>query len=119
MTSSSAFLFSLQNPEYPEPIKLAINTSVMNTSKQAAKSDPLLGPAFGNGDLVISDAANTGIFSYSKLGQTYLLPLGVEPSTAAAHNLLAGSTYFIPDDIEVFAYEGESCINSNFIYRRK
>ena len=31
----------------------------------------------------------------------------MEPSTAEAVNLLAGSAYFVPDDVEVFVYEGE------------
>ncbi|KAL9958731.1 hypothetical protein ACROYT_G035785 [Oculina patagonica] len=105
LTSSSAFLFSLQNPEYPEPIKLDINTSYINTSGQAARSDLFRGPVFGDGDLFINDSANEGIYSYSNPGHVYQLPDGIEPYTAAADNLLAGSAYFIPDDIEVFAYE--------------
>lgn len=107
MTSSTAFLFILQNPEYLQPVKLEINASSINRGAIAALSDPLLGPVFGDGDLVISDMANTGIFSYSKLGRTYLLPDGIDPNTAAAHNLLAGSANFIPDEIEIFAYEGK------------
>lgn len=98
MTSSTAFLFSLQNPEYLQPVKLEINASSINRGAIAALSDPLLGPVFGDGDLVISDMASTGIFSYSKLGRTYLLPDGIDPNTAAAHNLLAGSANFIPDE---------------------
>ena len=107
LTSSTAFLFSLQNPEYLQPVKLEINASSINRGAIAALSDPLLGPVFGDGDLVISDMASTGIFSYSKLGRTYLLPDGIDPNTAAARNLLAGSANFIPDEIEVFAYEGK------------
>ena len=107
MTSTSAFLFSLQNPEYSDPFKLEIHTSEINNITSAATSHPSRGPVFGAGDLFINDAGNGGIYSYSNLGQIYELPPGIEPSTAAADNLLAGSAYFIPDDVEVFVYEGE------------
>lgn len=54
LTSSSAFLFSLQNPEYFTPIKLAINTSEPTNQLQAARSLLLHGPVFGADDLFIS-----------------------------------------------------------------
>ena len=68
---------------------------------------------FGAGDLFISNKANEGITSFSKLGHVYQLPLGIEPLTADAANLLAGSAYFIPDDIEVFVYEGKCAMVSS------
>ena len=102
IASSSAFLFSLQNPERAEPIKLQINNTL-----RAAQSLPLQGPVFGTSDLFIGDRANEGLRSFSQLGREYQLPWGIEPSTAEAINLLAGSAYFVPDDVEVFVYEGE------------
>lgn len=102
IASSSAFLFSLQNPERAEPIKLQINNTL-----HAAQSLPLQGPVFGTSDLFIGDRANEGLRSFSQLGREYQLPWGIEPSTAEAINLLAGSAYFVPDDVEVFVYEGE------------
>ena len=102
IASSSAFLFSLQNPERAELIKLRINNTL-----RAAQSLPLQGPVFGTSDLFIGDRANEGLRSFSQLGREYQLPWGIEPSTAEAINLLAGSAYFVPDDVEVFVYEGE------------
>lgn len=102
IASSSAFLFSLQNPERAQAIKLQINNTL-----RAAQSLPLQGPVFGTSDLFIGDKANEGPRSFSQLGREYQLPWGMEPSTAEAVNLLAGSAYFVPDDVEVFVYEGE------------
>lgn len=102
IASSSAFLFSLQNPERAQAIKLQINNTF-----RAAQSLPLQGPVFGTSDLFIGDGANEGLRSFSQLGLEYQLPWGIEPSTAEAINLLAGSAYFVPDDVEVFVYQGE------------
>lgn len=102
IASSSAFLFSLQNPERAQTIKLQINNTL-----RAAQSLPLQGPVFGTSDLFICDRANEGLRSFSQPGREYQLPWGIEHSTAEAINLLAGSAYFVPDDMEVFVYESE------------
>jgi len=111
IASSSAFLFSLQNPERAQAIKLQINNTL-----RAAQSLPLQGPVFGTSDLFIGDRANEGLRSFSQPGREYQLPWGIEPSTAEAINLLAGSAYFAPDDVEVFVYEGEcQPVNTPFL----
>ena len=60
------------------------------------------GPCFGDGDLVISDMAAKHFNSSSRLGTSYDLPSGVSAGSVEAVNHLAGSEYFLPDELEVF-----------------
>ena len=73
----------------------------------AASSNQSTGPIFGMNDLHIGDKANVGLRSFSDLGRGFQLSRH-SASSVEARNFLAGSYYFIPDDIEVFSYEGEN-----------
>ena len=106
LTSSSAFLFSLQNPEFAAPFKLEINTSEPTNHLQAAQSS-CTGPSIRQSRCFHKRQSQRRPYLFSKLGQVYQLPQGVNPSTSAAENLLAGSAYFIPDDVEVFVHKGD------------
>lgn len=105
MSSEFAFLFSLINPEGCPPFKLKIKPGF--TSK-AAQSNSHSGPVFGLNDLYLGD-----VF-FSDLGQAYDLSNiscivssnGTNIQERARH-LLAGSYYFVPDEIEVFEYVGK------------
>lgn len=95
--SSTSFLFTLENMDGTAGVKL----NVQDTSK-AIYSDPSYGPCFGDGDLVISDMAGKSLNSSSRLGTSYSLPNAIISGSVDAVNLLAGSEYFMPDDLEVF-----------------
>jgi len=59
------------------------------------------GPTFGNGwDIHIANNANSNNNSYSKFGEynDYPVPSGVQDR----YTILAGTTYFSPDEVEVF-----------------
>ena len=108
MTSVSSFLFSLKNVDNLEPFKMDVNISRRGV---AAWNNRSTGPIFGLNDLYIGDHANSGLHSFSDLGHGYQFPGNLSTqyltSSSEARNILAGSYYFIPDDIEVFSYEGE------------
>ena len=78
-----------------------VKLDVQDTSK-AIYSDSSCGPCFGDGDLVISDMAAKNLNSSSHLGTSYSLPNAIFPGSVDAVNFLAGSEYFMPDDLEVF-----------------
>ena len=60
------------------------------------------GPCFGDGDLVIGDMAAKNFQSSTRLGSSYRLPSGISAGSVNAVNFLAGSEYFIPEELEVF-----------------
>ena len=95
--SSTSFLFTLENMDGTAGVKL----NVQDTSK-AIYSDPSYGPCFGDGDLVISNMADKSLNSSSRLGTSYSLPNAIISGSVDAVNFLAGSEYFVPDDLEVF-----------------
>jgi hypothetical protein len=103
MSSQSAFLFSLNNPEGCPPFKLKIKP---NFASKAAKSHEYSGPVFGLNDLYI------GAYSFSDLGQAYDLSnltcnqSSINMTQERARRLFAGSYYFFPDEVEVFEYVG-------------
>ena len=74
----------------------------IKNSSRAIHNDPSYGPWFGNGDLIISDMAAYNINSSSNLGEAYSLPDGVTYGSDEAGNYLAGSRYFMPEEVEVF-----------------
>jgi len=95
--SSISFLFTLANIDGTAGVKL----DVQDTSK-AIYNDVSYGPCFGDGDLVISDMAAINVNSSSRLGTSYSLPNSIADGSVDAVNFLAGSEYFMPDDLEVF-----------------
>ena len=78
-----------------------VKLDVQDTSK-AIYNNPSYGPCFGDGDLVISDMAAENLNSSSRLGASYSLPNAIFSGSIDAVNFLAGSEYFMPDDLEVF-----------------
>ena len=102
--NNSAFIFSLVNKEnIPlifehtdefENIKAVARGSVWSSFRQ--------GPIFGYGhDLSICDRSNIERYSNSRLGNTYTHP-EYPKDTERANSILAGSEFFLVDDIEVF-----------------
>ena len=68
---------------------------------------------FGENDLHIGNYADVSAVSFSDLGHAYKLPTdSFEAGSVDARTFLAGSYRFIPDNIEVFYYQG---IHSVFI----
>ena len=97
-------MFSLKNPDGCPAFKLNLKTGFEN---KANKKRPFLGAVFGLDDL------HLGALSFSDLGLAYdisniscaHIPKNI--SREHARKLLAGSYYFVPDEIEVFAeYSG-------------
>ena len=74
----------------------------MQDTSKAIYNDVSYGPCFGDGDLVISDTAATNVNSSSRLGTSYSLPNAITDGSVDAVNFLAGSEYFMPDNLEVF-----------------
>jgi hypothetical protein len=88
----SAFLFTFK-PGEMAPVKLPVTRP-----SHALYGHSASGPAFGGGrDLEICSNANTHGGSYSNLGPSYHLPNGADVKT-----YLAGSTYFLLSELEVF-----------------
>jgi len=91
-----SFIFSLVDKEGLAPFKSMI--------KQGSKSSAIYGgqsygPTFGGGhDLRIADNANQNTHSYTNFGNSYSLPNGVTDRS----NILAGTSPFSPDEVEVF-----------------
>ena len=91
VSSSAAFLFSLQSPAGSPPLKMPI---AADKARHALRQHAGYGPLFGGGpDLSISHNANINHTSCCS-AQSY---------TGHVANLMAGSLYFTPDDVEVFA----------------
>lgn len=84
MDSSAGLKFDLQDP----------SKAIYNNQSH--------GPCFGDGDLHISDMAAKNFKSSSRLGTSYHLPGDITTGSVEAVNLLAGSEYFMPDELEVF-----------------
>ena len=95
-------MFSLKNKDNLRPFK-----SLILNVNSAAISNPLYGALFGNGtvdsglDLFIPGDP-TSSKCYADLGNSYKLPEGYMKGTDEARNLLAGSFWFSPSEIEVF-----------------
>ena len=82
------FLFSLSNPFNLAPRVLSIQHGYAS-----GRTDPLLGPSFGERELELFEDKNGRIMGYSSLGET--------------RYYLAGSQHFYPNQVEVFYYHGE------------
>ena len=105
----SAFLFSLVNRAGLGPLKLPLKGIDSKPQWHAIYSYYDHGPIFGNGhDLFISSRASSSKSSYANLGYSYSLPQGYKYADSDAKSFLAGSSYFEPDEIEVFYESLES-----------
>jgi len=95
----SAFIFSLTNKNN-KPLKMKIDP---NRHKFAICCNSKNGPSFGL-DIHISNNTNTTMNSFTSLGHTYTHPLYAN-RTNEAELFLAGSHYFLLDEIEVYQKE--------------
>ena len=99
----SAFIYSLVNKENRP---LIFEHSSNNEHSICSNDD--LGPAFGLGmDFAINDRSNLNKFSYSCLGVTYTHP-EYPLYSEKAETILAGSSYFQVQEIEVFQMQQNS-----------
>jgi hypothetical protein len=94
-SDANAFIFSLTNNDN-KPLKMQADP---NEHEYSICCDPKCGPSFGfDYDIYI---ANTTMYSYSNLGNTFKHPQ-YEKGTNEAQTFLAGSFYFQLDEIEVY-----------------
>ncbi len=66
-----------------------------------------LGPCFGNNDIFICSESNKYDWNFCHFGNTYQHP-DVVRDTAKAENILAGSSEFVTQEIEVFVKQLEN-----------
>ncbi|KXJ15217.1 Sushi, von Willebrand factor type A, EGF and pentraxin domain-containing protein 1 [Exaiptasia diaphana] len=100
--SVNSFLFSFVNKDNLKPFKMKVFQS-----QNAIYGGSSYGPIFGNShDIYISNNAGSNTNSYTNLGNCYVLIKGYTYGSTKARNLLAGSYYFQPDEIEVFRQDG-------------
>ena len=98
-SSSSSFIFSLQNKDNLAPFK----APVYRYSNRAIFSSYSYGPTFGGGhDINIKSYAHSSTNSYTNFGYTYRPPSGYGYGQYKTRALLAGSYKFRPSEIEVF-----------------
>ena len=74
---------------------------------KAAKQESQFGPIFGDNDININFQPTLITESSSNLGNSYELPSELSLTSVERDNLLAGSKYFLVDDLEAFYYEGK------------
>ena len=94
-SASKAFLFSLYNKNWYNPVKL---TPYQN-EHLAIYSCPGYGPTFGHHDIYISNNALRNSGSYARCGYTYSVPTGYSVGSCG---FFTGGFHFTPTDIEVF-----------------
>ena len=91
--TSNAFIFSLRNKEGLGPFKSMVSSSSFAIYKHSS-----YGPLFGRGHAIyIANNANSNTVSQAVL-QDYSVPSGVKDK----RTILAGTTHFTPDEVEVF-----------------
>ena len=100
-SSSSNYIFSLRNKDNLSPFRSA----VYRNSNHAIYTNPGYGPTFGNGhDIYIANNADKDTNSYANLGYTYRPPSGYSYGSSNTRDLLAGSYYFTPTEVEVYYF---------------
>ena len=77
--------------------KLAPFLSKVKRAEYAIYRWPYFGPVFGY-DVYITNDANSGKFSFARLGEAYSVPAVVQNRKT----ILAGTLDFSPDEVEVF-----------------
>ena len=99
--ADQSFIFSLKNRDNLPPFK----SELERNRQYAMYAMENTGATFGAGwDLHISDNANSNSGSATRFGGSYKLPNGYYYSTEKTNNLLAGSFYFTPDEVEVLFF---------------
>ena len=100
---SQAFLFSLVNKPGWAPVKLSQTGTYSYYNSHSIYDCSSYGPSFGGGsDIVIYNYPSSGRNSYSNLGYTYSAPSGYSYQSTFTRTFLAGTYYFIPDEVETF-----------------
>ena len=100
LSSTTSFIFSFRNKDNLSPFK----SNVYQNRGNAMYTHPTYGPTFGGGhDFQIPYNAKTSN-GYSNFGHTYLPPSGYSYANTNTRNLLAGSYYFKPSEIEVYYF---------------
>ena len=72
---------------------------------KAAKQEYQFGPIFGD-DIIINSQPTSITESSSNLDSSYKFPSELSLTSDERDNLLAGSKYFLVDDMDAFYYEG-------------
>ena len=78
----------------------------MQQNKSSARTDPQLGPSFGQRDLELFQDAAGRLKGFSILGASFNVS-NISLSLSEARNYFTGSQQFYPDKVEVFYYHGE------------
>lgn len=95
--TTKAFIFSLRNHEGLGPFK----SKARHPGRHSIGRFPGFGPTFGHGhDIYIADNANSNTNSYTNFGQHDDFP--VPSAVQNRKTVLAGTSYFTPDEVEVF-----------------
>ena len=74
---------------------------------KAAKHEAQSGPIFGDNDILINSQPTSITESSSNLDNSYEFPSELSLTSNERDNLLAGSKYFLVDDMDAFYYEGK------------
>lgn len=74
----------------------------------AAKQQSQFGPIFGDDDIVIHTSPTSTAESSSNLDKSYEFPSALSLTSVERDNLLAGTKYFLVDDLEAFYYDGKA-----------
>ncbi|KAJ7382746.1 hypothetical protein OS493_033031 [Desmophyllum pertusum] len=100
--SSKAFIFSLKNLRGLLPFKMDLKSDKLD---KAARQDSEFGPIFGDGDIIINSKPTESAQSSSDLDKSYEFPSQWSSFTSEERdNLLAGTKYFLVDDLEAFYF---------------
>ena len=92
------FLFSLSDPSGQSSRFFPIQQG-----KTSARTDPQLGPSFGQRDLELFEDDTGRLTGFSGLGASFNVT-SISLSSSESRNYFAGSQRFYPDQVEVFHY---------------
>lgn len=110
--SNHAFIFTLKNLRGIAPFKMDLES---DKSDHAATQSSTFGPIFGENDINVHSLPAGSAESFTSLNNSYKFPSSLALSIDERDSLLAGSKYFIVDDLEAFYYAGMA---KNFILRK-
>lgn len=96
VTAPGSFLFSLRNHDNLPPFQALLKDENLDVIYRSERC----GPVFC-WDLRICDIATSHAYSYTNLGDCFQTPRGYAFSETKTQNLLAGSYFFIPAEVEV------------------
>ena len=85
-------------------------------NKTSARTDPTLGPSFGQRDLELFQDVSGRLKGFSNLGASFNLS-NISWSPSKARDFFTGSPHFYPDEVEVFYYHGKCTRSPAMIFR--